>query len=138
MMELPEAVNMARQITETLRGKRIPGVTAAHTPHKLAWYYGEPGTYSDLPISQTTRKPTHRLQPSGAGDRAGRHRHSCGIQRSTGGLRGTEEMTGCWVEDSGRDPQNAGAALVSFLRGRCQSGGTTRRCFECVPRSRSG
>jgi len=47
-MELPEAVNMARQISETLRGKRIAGVTAAHTPHKLAWYYGEPGAYSDL------------------------------------------------------------------------------------------
>lgn len=53
MMELPEAVNMARQITKTLRGKRIAGVTAAHTPHKLAWYYGEPGTYSGLLTGRT-------------------------------------------------------------------------------------
>jgi len=53
MMELPEAVNMARQISETLRGKRIAGVTTAQTPHKLAWYYGEPGGYSDLLTGRT-------------------------------------------------------------------------------------
>jgi formamidopyrimidine-DNA glycosylase len=53
MMELPEAVNMARQITETLRGKRVAGVTATHTPHKLTWYYGDPGTYSDLLTGRT-------------------------------------------------------------------------------------
>ena len=53
MMELPEAVNIARQITKTLRGKRVAGVTAAHTPHKLAWYYGDPGTYSDLLTGMT-------------------------------------------------------------------------------------
>ncbi len=53
MMELPEAVNLAGQINETVRGKRIAGVTAAHTPHKLAWYYGEPGTYPELLVGLT-------------------------------------------------------------------------------------
>ena len=48
MMELPEAVNIATQINQTARGKRIASVTAAHTPHRLAWYYGEPPTYREL------------------------------------------------------------------------------------------
>jgi formamidopyrimidine-DNA glycosylase len=70
MMELPEAVNMARQISETVRGKRIAGVTAAHTPHKLAWYYGEPATYSDLLMGRTlgTASPFGSMVELEAGD----------------------------------------------------------------------
>jgi formamidopyrimidine-DNA glycosylase len=56
MIELPEAVNIAGQINDTIYGKRIASVTAAHTPHKLAWYYGEPPTYSDLLIGRTVGK----------------------------------------------------------------------------------
>jgi formamidopyrimidine-DNA glycosylase len=69
-MELPEAVNMARQISETVRGKRIAGVTAAHTPHKLAWYYGEPATYSDLLMGRTlgTASPFGSMVELEAGD----------------------------------------------------------------------
>lgn len=48
MMELPEALTIAGQLNETVRGKRIAGVEAAHTPHKLAWYYGDPKKYADL------------------------------------------------------------------------------------------
>jgi formamidopyrimidine-DNA glycosylase len=48
MIELPEAINIAGQINDTISGKRIDRVTAAHTPHKLVWYYGEPTRYSDL------------------------------------------------------------------------------------------
>ncbi len=53
MMELPEAVNIARQINETISGKRIVAVAAAHTPHRLAWYYGEPATYPVLLVGRT-------------------------------------------------------------------------------------
>ncbi len=56
MIELPEAVNLAGQINDTISGKRIAGVVAAHTPHKLAWYYGEPPKYSDLLIGRTVGK----------------------------------------------------------------------------------
>ncbi len=56
MIELPEAVNLACQINDTICGKRIASVIAAHTPHKLAWYYGEPSTYSDLLIDRTVGK----------------------------------------------------------------------------------
>lgn len=53
MIELPEAWIIAGQINGLLPGKRIAAVTAAHTPHKLAWYYGEPRKYADLLIGQT-------------------------------------------------------------------------------------
>ena len=53
MIELPEAINIAGQLNDTVWGKRIAGVTVAHTPHKLAWYYGEPPTYPDLLVGRT-------------------------------------------------------------------------------------
>lgn len=56
MIELPEAVSIAGQINDTIYGKRIGSVMAAHTPHKLAWYYGEPPTYSDLLVGRTVGK----------------------------------------------------------------------------------
>ncbi|MEW6523520.1 MAG: hypothetical protein AB1445_08100 [Bacillota bacterium] len=42
---------MARQINE--RGKRIRQVTAAHSPHKFAWYEGDPGQYAGLLAGKT-------------------------------------------------------------------------------------
>jgi len=48
MIELPEAVHIADQLNDTVFGKHIAGITAVHTPHKLAWYYGEPSNYFDL------------------------------------------------------------------------------------------
>jgi formamidopyrimidine-DNA glycosylase len=56
MIELPEALNIADQINETISGKRIFSVTAGHTPHKLAWYYGEPAKYADLLTGKTIEK----------------------------------------------------------------------------------
>jgi formamidopyrimidine-DNA glycosylase len=48
MIELPEAASLARQITETLRGKRVADVIAAASPHKFAWFNGDPGAYRAL------------------------------------------------------------------------------------------
>jgi len=56
MIELPEAVNLSNQLNDTVFGKCIVGVTAVHTPHKLAWYYGEPSTYFDLLTGGTVGK----------------------------------------------------------------------------------
>jgi len=47
MIELPEAVVISRQITETLRGKRIKYAVANASPHKFAWYTGDPAEYND-------------------------------------------------------------------------------------------
>jgi formamidopyrimidine-DNA glycosylase len=56
MIELPEALNIAGQINNTINGKRIASVTVAQTPHKLAWYYGEPQKYSDILVGKTIEK----------------------------------------------------------------------------------
>lgn len=48
MLEIPESKTIARQIKETLSGKRIARVTAAQSPHGFAWYFGDPAHYHDL------------------------------------------------------------------------------------------
>jgi len=48
VIELPEAVVLAKQINETVVGKKINNVIAAQTPHKLAWYFGDPQEYKSL------------------------------------------------------------------------------------------
>jgi len=47
MIEIPEAVVIARQIGETLGGRRIALAMANASPHKFAWYTGDPATYNE-------------------------------------------------------------------------------------------
>ena len=53
MIEIPEAVVLARQINETIVGKRIMKVVAAKSPHKFAWYYGDPQEYGNVLTGRT-------------------------------------------------------------------------------------
>ncbi len=46
MFELPEAVVLAGQINQALKGKRILKATANHSPHKFAWFTGDPAEYN--------------------------------------------------------------------------------------------
>jgi formamidopyrimidine-DNA glycosylase len=48
MIEIPEAESLSRQLTETVGGKRIAGVVAGLSPHKFAWYHGDPKDYNAL------------------------------------------------------------------------------------------
>lgn len=48
MLELPESVTLSRQINETLTGKVIKNAKAAFSPHKFAWYSGDPENYGAL------------------------------------------------------------------------------------------
>jgi formamidopyrimidine-DNA glycosylase len=48
MIEIPEALHIAKQITEHLQGKRIVETWAAASPHKFAWYQGSPDAYPHL------------------------------------------------------------------------------------------
>jgi len=48
MIELPEAIVLANQISSVITGKRITNVVAAQSPHKFAWYQGDPQKYHDL------------------------------------------------------------------------------------------
>ena len=45
MIELSESKALAQQITENLTGKTIKLVAAAQSPHKFAWYHGDPAEY---------------------------------------------------------------------------------------------
>lgn len=51
MIEIPEAVTLAHQITDALEGKKIDKVTAAQSEHKFTWYNGDPGTYSKMLVN---------------------------------------------------------------------------------------
>ena len=48
MIELPEAVSLAKQLNETIKGKKIDRVIANYSPHKFAWYFGDPMGYDAL------------------------------------------------------------------------------------------
>lgn len=48
MLEIPESNTIAKQINETVRGKTIHLAVANKTPHKFAWYFGDPGAYNEL------------------------------------------------------------------------------------------
>lgn len=55
MIEIPEAETLARQLTESLEGKRIDQIVAGASPHKFAWYYGDPERYPDIIVGNTFR-----------------------------------------------------------------------------------
>jgi formamidopyrimidine-DNA glycosylase len=48
MIEIPEAESLSGQLTETIGGKRIARVIAGLSPHKFAWYHGDPKDYDAL------------------------------------------------------------------------------------------
>ena len=56
MIELPESNNIADQINNTIRGKRIISVISGQTPHKLVAYFGEPLQYPELLVGKTIGK----------------------------------------------------------------------------------
>jgi formamidopyrimidine-DNA glycosylase len=58
MVELPEAIVLARQINQTLPGKRITKAIAGQSPHKFAWYSGDPAEYNTLLAGKTIRQAT--------------------------------------------------------------------------------
>ena len=47
MIELPEAITLAKQINESIKGKQISKVIAKHTEHKFTWYFGNPEKYQE-------------------------------------------------------------------------------------------
>jgi formamidopyrimidine-DNA glycosylase len=53
MIELPEAAVLAQQLNAAIRTKTIRRVAAAQSPHKFAWYFGDPAGYSGLLTGKT-------------------------------------------------------------------------------------
>jgi formamidopyrimidine-DNA glycosylase len=56
MIELPGASTIARQLNETIIGKKVIKVAAAQHPHKFAWYYGDPQGYHGLLYDKVIEK----------------------------------------------------------------------------------
>lgn len=48
LIELPEAKVLAEQINQNLVGKAIISVVANNSPHRFAWFHGEPADYDHL------------------------------------------------------------------------------------------
>ncbi|MCC8180828.1 MAG: endonuclease VIII [Planctomycetes bacterium] len=48
MLELPETITLAKQLTQSFTGKTIVKAEAGLSPHKFAWYYGDPKSYQKI------------------------------------------------------------------------------------------
>lgn len=55
MIELPEAVNLARQLEARFKGCTIASIVTGASPHKFAWYYGDRDRFTDLAVGATFR-----------------------------------------------------------------------------------
>ncbi len=58
MLELPECAAIAKQLGKTIKGKTIEKAVAAQSPHKFAWYDGDPKRYNTLLSGQKVTKVT--------------------------------------------------------------------------------
>ncbi len=56
MLELPEATVLAEQVNKELQGKRVLNVHVNKSPHKFAWFYGDPNRYHDLLVEHIIEK----------------------------------------------------------------------------------
>ena len=56
MIEIPEAYVLARQLNQTVPGKVIRSVITAQSPHKFAWYSGDPAGYAGMLTGKTIGK----------------------------------------------------------------------------------
>ncbi len=59
MIEIPEAAVLAEQINRSVSGKVIQHVVAAHSPHKFAWFAGDPAEYPCMLSGKTIGKVTN-------------------------------------------------------------------------------
>ncbi|MCJ7548920.1 MAG: endonuclease VIII [Anaerolineae bacterium] len=53
MLEIPEAQTLASQVNSVVKGKVIAAVEAAHSPHKFAWFQGDPAGYPRLLVGKS-------------------------------------------------------------------------------------
>lgn len=56
MIEAPEAILLADQLNQTVKGKTITVVVPAFTPHKFAFFNGDPAEYEHMLTGKTIEK----------------------------------------------------------------------------------
>ena len=89
MIELPEAIVLAGQMNQELRGKQIVACVRGNSPHKFAFYNHTPEEYAQLLVGKTIGaatahgnhvlvgiEPDHMLVLGGGGERILLHRTS--------------------------------------------------------------
>jgi formamidopyrimidine-DNA glycosylase len=71
MLEIPEYVTLARQMADSLSGKRISCGTLGNSPHKFVWYNRKPSEFAAIVKGKTIGKAHSRgrwlfvpIQPS--------------------------------------------------------------------------
>lgn len=52
MLEIPESRTISKQLNDTIQGKVIANVKANDSPHKFAWYFGDPEEYHNLLVGK--------------------------------------------------------------------------------------
>ena len=52
MIELPEAITLAKQINESIIGKQISDVISKQSEHKFTWYFGNPDKFREQLINK--------------------------------------------------------------------------------------
>ena len=52
MIEIPESIVLCRQLNNTIKGKVITDVVAGFSPHKFAFFLGDPQNYPSLLIGE--------------------------------------------------------------------------------------
>lgn len=53
MLEIPEAIVISRQLNQTIQNKHIKNAVAGTSPHKFAWFFGDPAEYHDRLVGKT-------------------------------------------------------------------------------------
>lgn len=53
MLELPEARCISQQLNQAVQGKKITEIIAAQSPHKFAWFAGDPKDYPGKLLNKT-------------------------------------------------------------------------------------
>ena len=48
MLEIPEVITIKNQLNKTVKNKQIKKVIAASSPHKFAWFSGDPVLYNEI------------------------------------------------------------------------------------------
>ncbi len=94
MIEYPEAVTIARQITSELKGKRVADGNRGNSPHKFAFYNHTPEEYAALlpgrtvgeatvngPLILANLEPEYALILGGGGERILYHRSAATLPK---------------------------------------------------------
>lgn len=56
MIEAPEALCLAEQLNETIKGKLVTYVLAGYTPHKFTFFSGKPEEYESRLLNQVVEE----------------------------------------------------------------------------------